>query len=399
MTTRKAGGSPPTGGRKRAGTVKTATTSAATGTGAATPATPAEIFAPAKTIAPAAATATPATSAKPAPLVSATTKPATIASTSALIAAKPALDAKPVTTNPGEAAKPEAGNNSALPVEAAKPVATKAPTPATPSTSPKPEERPASTDAKTAPANAPRPQPKKVNTSRGGIPGVDLPKTKPSAPATSGTAPTGPKPATIRPVAAEQAAAKPVSTAPVSPGAPEISIGGLFDKKSPVTGTTGEASAPAAPEKQPAAQAVAASTTAPAVEPEPAVTRPPEQSADPRPRGAPASLSTGHAGYGPLHDQNELWARNVSIATRGVTELNSKLFDLMRSQTDGAIGLWRQLLGAGSMAEAVELQTRELRRQFEATSHQLKDIAQTSNRLFTEVLTPPRSGERNTKRN
>lgn len=106
---------------------------------------------------------------------------------------------------------------------------------------------------------------------------------------------------------------------------------------------------------------------------------------------ARAGLMQARLGYEAIQEQKDFWTKglmsNLAMASHGAAVLHGKVFDLFRNQTNSTIDLWQRLLEADSMAEAVTLQTSELRRQFEASSHQLKDIAQTTNRLLTEALT------------
>lgn len=84
-------------------------------------------------------------------------------------------------------------------------------------------------------------------------------------------------------------------------------------------------------------------------------------------------------------------AQSASEASKGFVEINGKLLDLMRAQTDAALSLWRAMLGVGSVGEAVELQTSELRKQFETTASHMKDIAATTSRVARAAMQPMRA--------
>lgn len=83
-------------------------------------------------------------------------------------------------------------------------------------------------------------------------------------------------------------------------------------------------------------------------------------------------------------------AESAGIASKGALEINGKVLDLVRAQADAAFGLWRQLLGAGSLSEAVQLQTRGWRHGYEMTSSRLKDIAETTGRVAETSIGPVR---------
>lgn len=83
-------------------------------------------------------------------------------------------------------------------------------------------------------------------------------------------------------------------------------------------------------------------------------------------------------------------AESAGIASKGAVEINGKVLDLMRAQADAAFGLWRQMLGAGSFSEAVQLQTKGWRQGYEMTSSRLKDIAETTGRIAETSISPVR---------
>ena len=76
---------------------------------------------------------------------------------------------------------------------------------------------------------------------------------------------------------------------------------------------------------------------------------------------------------------------STAATTRGVLELNDKLVDLWRAQSDAALDLWRSTLSAGSVADAVKAQTSGFRQSYEATTSRWKDIAETTGRLMGDA--------------
>lgn len=69
--------------------------------------------------------------------------------------------------------------------------------------------------------------------------------------------------------------------------------------------------------------------------------------------------------------------------TAGWAELNGKMLDLMRSQTEANFAIWRSTLAAGSLSEAIRMQTTGVREAYEATAAQWRDIAETAARLMS----------------
>lgn len=85
---------------------------------------------------------------------------------------------------------------------------------------------------------------------------------------------------------------------------------------------------------------------------------------------------------------NERFMASAAATSKGLAELNGQMFDLVRSQSDIALDLWRRLMDARTLSEAVQVQTREVRRHYEATAEQVKDIAETASRVANDALAP-----------
>jgi hypothetical protein len=133
--------------------------------------------------------------------------------------------------------------------------------------------------------------------------------------------------------------------------------------------------------------------------PRPAAAEPP---ADAKPTTAPllalteTGLEQARRTFATVQEQREAWNRSLvasaSATTKAATVINGKVLDLVRSQTDATLGLWRALLDVTSVAEAVELQTREMHRQYENTTTRMRDIAETASRLAQEAAVPLAKG-------
>jgi hypothetical protein len=78
-------------------------------------------------------------------------------------------------------------------------------------------------------------------------------------------------------------------------------------------------------------------------------------------------------------------ADSTTSTTRGLVELNEKVLDLWRAQSDAALDVWRSTLTSGSLAEAIRAQTSGFRRSYEATTSQWKEIAETAGRLMGDA--------------
>lgn len=89
---------------------------------------------------------------------------------------------------------------------------------------------------------------------------------------------------------------------------------------------------------------------------------------------------------------------SMTASARGAAEVNGKVFELLQAQSQAAFDLWRSVLTAGSMAEAVRLQTSGVRQVYEATTTQWKDLAETTSRAFSEAVKPLQSTWTNTLR-
>jgi hypothetical protein len=82
---------------------------------------------------------------------------------------------------------------------------------------------------------------------------------------------------------------------------------------------------------------------------------------------------------------------STTATTRAFIELNGKVIDALRAQSEATIDLWRSTLSAGTLSEAIRVQTHGLREAYETSSAQWKDIAATAGRLAAEAAKPLRS--------
>lgn len=76
-------------------------------------------------------------------------------------------------------------------------------------------------------------------------------------------------------------------------------------------------------------------------------------------------------------------------ATRkGIVEMNLKLIDQAQANTDRAFAFAKELVSAKSFSDAIELQTRFVREQFESFTTQAKDFQAMSTQIANETAQP-----------
>jgi hypothetical protein len=84
-------------------------------------------------------------------------------------------------------------------------------------------------------------------------------------------------------------------------------------------------------------------------------------------------------------------AETATATTRGAVEINGKVLDAWRAQSTIAFDLWRQALTAGSVSEAIRVQTSGARQVYETAATHWKDVAETTNRWLDATVKPMRS--------
>jgi hypothetical protein len=80
--------------------------------------------------------------------------------------------------------------------------------------------------------------------------------------------------------------------------------------------------------------------------------------------------------------------KTAATTTRGALEVNGKVIDALRAQSDVAFDVWRSTLSAGSFSEAIRLQTSGVRQVYETTASHWKEVAQATARWFGESIKP-----------
>jgi phasin len=79
-------------------------------------------------------------------------------------------------------------------------------------------------------------------------------------------------------------------------------------------------------------------------------------------------------------------------ATKGATEFNLKALETLRLNVNSAFDYTRELFATKSLAEAVELSSSHVRKQFEVLSTQAKDLTAIAQKVATEAAEPIKAG-------
>jgi phasin len=83
---------------------------------------------------------------------------------------------------------------------------------------------------------------------------------------------------------------------------------------------------------------------------------------------------------------------SYSNASKGCSDYGLKVIEHARANCGATFDLMTGLLTAKSYAEAVELSSGYVRRQFEAVTEQAKDLAETAQKVATDTAEPIREG-------
>jgi len=81
-----------------------------------------------------------------------------------------------------------------------------------------------------------------------------------------------------------------------------------------------------------------------------------------------------------------------TTATKGATEFNLKALEALRSNVNSAFDYTSKLLASKTFAEAVELSSTHMRKQFEALSAQTKDLTAIAQKITTDTAEPIKAG-------
>lgn len=87
-------------------------------------------------------------------------------------------------------------------------------------------------------------------------------------------------------------------------------------------------------------------------------------------------------------ETTDLVEDTYETAREGAFTLGTKALDLAKANSDATFAFAKDLFGAKTLAEVIELQTAFARQQFDATSAQFKDFQDTAQKLFADTTKP-----------
>lgn len=82
----------------------------------------------------------------------------------------------------------------------------------------------------------------------------------------------------------------------------------------------------------------------------------------------------------------------IQSAAQGATEVNTKVIEFARANTNAAFDYANELLGVKSPSEFLKVATEHARKQFELLSSQTKELAALSQRAMLEAAEPLKTG-------
>ena len=90
-------------------------------------------------------------------------------------------------------------------------------------------------------------------------------------------------------------------------------------------------------------------------------------------------------------EATDILEESIETTREGVREAQLKAVEMVKSNTDAAFDLFRQLLTTTSVADAVQLQTAFARERFEAMVDYSKDVQATITKVGTEASKPAKA--------
>lgn len=87
-------------------------------------------------------------------------------------------------------------------------------------------------------------------------------------------------------------------------------------------------------------------------------------------------------------DATDMIEDSYEQARKSFTEMNLRLIDQAQTNTERVFAFAKEVAGAKTVSEAVELQTKFAREQFEAFASQARDMQETASKLASETTGP-----------
>lgn len=94
-------------------------------------------------------------------------------------------------------------------------------------------------------------------------------------------------------------------------------------------------------------------------------------------------------------EATDLIEDSYTTASKGAVEYGQKLIEAARTNANANFDFASQLLGVKSMAEAVELSSAHVRKQFDALNAQIKELVALAQKVTQETVEPIREGVSN----
>jgi phasin len=107
---------------------------------------------------------------------------------------------------------------------------------------------------------------------------------------------------------------------------------------------------------------------------------------------AEKSVSSARDGYAKIktasEDATSLLEDTLETAREGAFAISAKAIDAVKSNSDASFALAKDLFGARTVSEVIELQTSFARKQFDAFTTQFKDFQAMSEKFVTDTTKP-----------
>lgn len=81
-----------------------------------------------------------------------------------------------------------------------------------------------------------------------------------------------------------------------------------------------------------------------------------------------------------------------ATASKGMSDLNLKAIDMVKTNTDAGFEFWKSMFGVKSLSEAIELQSGYVRQQYEAAVAQSKDFSEAAQKVAQDTAKPMTEG-------
>ncbi len=191
---------------------------------------------------------------------------------------------------------------------------------------------------------------------------------------------------------AETVSAKPVAPARTETARPSVKAPEPVAVATPAARAAEALAAKPAPAVQPALRAIDLAVEALAAAPRAAQGIKPEQVVAPVATLMEAGAEQARQAYARAQARSEELRQAVTetaaATSRGAIEVNGKVLDALRAQSDAAFDLWRSTLAADTVSDAIRAQTSGARQVYETAANQWKDVAESTGRWLTAAVKP-----------